>query len=66
LLTRKITLGQLVLRWTVGQPGITIALVGARNAEQAIANAKAFHSALTGEELNRIDQELLSLELQKS
>ena len=29
------TLGQFVLRWTIAQPGITIALVGARNAAQA-------------------------------
>src|SRR5690606_5232404 len=37
---KGISLGQLVLLWTLEQPGITIALVGARNAEQAIQNAK--------------------------
>ena len=37
----KITLAQLVIAWTVEQPGLTHALVGARNREQALANAKA-------------------------
>lgn len=31
--TKGATLGQLVLRWTLAQPGITVALVGARNPE---------------------------------
>lgn len=35
------TLSQLVLRWTVDHPGITIALAGARNSEQAALNAAA-------------------------
>jgi len=62
---KNISLSQLVLQWTIVQPGITIALVGARNAEQAIVNAKAANGTLTDEEWNRIDQELLSLELQE-
>jgi aryl-alcohol dehydrogenase-like predicted oxidoreductase len=33
---KKATLGQLVIKWTIEQPGITIALVGARNPEQAL------------------------------
>src|SRR5450432_1837203 len=38
---KKATLSQLVIRWTLERPGITIALVGARNAGQAIQNAEA-------------------------
>lgn len=49
------TLSQLVLRWTIEQPGITIALVGARNAEQAIQNAAAIHVKLTPEEIQFIN-----------
>ena len=37
------TLGQLVLRWTIERAGITIALAGARNAEQAVQNANAIN-----------------------
>ena len=39
--TKNATLGQLVLRWTLAQPGISVALVGARNPEQAVQNARA-------------------------
>jgi aryl-alcohol dehydrogenase-like predicted oxidoreductase len=35
------TLGNLVLSWTLNQPGITVALVGARDAKQASENVKA-------------------------
>jgi len=38
---RNITLSQLVINWTINQPGITIALVGIRTQEQAEENAKA-------------------------
>lgn len=55
------TLAQLVLRWTVEQPGITIALVGARNAEQATANAKAAAVKFTKEDLDFINQQLEGL-----
>jgi aryl-alcohol dehydrogenase-like predicted oxidoreductase len=49
------TLGQLVLRWTVDRPGITVVLVGARNAEQAVANARAASVRLSDEVRSRID-----------
>lgn len=49
------SLGQLVLRWTIERPGITIALAGARNAEQAVQNAKAIDIHLSKEELKTID-----------
>ena len=52
------TVSQLVIRWTIEQPGITIALVGARNSMQAIENAGAGDIHLSKEELNFISQEL--------
>lgn len=62
---KNATIGQLVLRWTVEQPGITIALVGARDAEQALQNAAAMDIKLSAEELNQITDELNKLELVK-
>lgn len=55
---KKATLSQLVIRWTVERPGITIALVGARNAKQAIENAKAIDVQLNSEEIKFIDSNL--------
>jgi aryl-alcohol dehydrogenase-like predicted oxidoreductase len=55
------SLGQLVIRWTIDHPGITIALVGARNPEQATQNAKAFDVKLSKEEIKFIDDELEKL-----
>lgn len=49
------SIGQLVLRWTVERPGITVALAGARNAQQALQNAGALQFDLTAEELLFID-----------
>jgi methylglyoxal reductase len=50
----SITIAQAVIAWTVAQPGCSHALVGARNPEQAIANAKAGEIQLTEDELRRI------------
>jgi aryl-alcohol dehydrogenase-like predicted oxidoreductase len=61
---KNATLAQLVIRWTVEQPGITIALVGARNAEQAIQNAKAMDIQLNKEEIGFITDELNKLKLE--
>lgn len=60
----SLTLGQLVLAWTVHQPAITVALAGARNAKQAIENAKAGAVKLTTEQLNTINQALATLVLE--
>ncbi|RNI31116.1 aldo/keto reductase [Rufibacter latericius] len=60
---KNATLGQLVLRWTIAQPGITIALVGARNAEQTIQNAKAMDVQLSQDEITFITDELNRLQL---
>lgn len=63
---KSATLGQLVIRWTLEQPGITIALVGARNADQALQNAKAAAIKLTREEERFITEHLNQLELVKA
>jgi len=63
---KNITLSQLVLRWTIDQPGITIALAGARNGDQAIQNAKAVDVKLTAEEIKRINKELAGLSIVKN
>lgn len=52
---KNISLGQLVLCWTIEQPGITVALVGARNAEQARQNALAATATLSPSELSFIN-----------
>lgn len=48
------TMAQLVIAWTLSQPGITFALCGARNPEQAAENAKAGTIFLTDEEVSII------------
>ena len=55
---KNATLSQLVLRWTVECPGITIALVGARNEKQAVQNAEAINVKLNDEEIQFINAEL--------
>ncbi len=52
---KGVTLAQLVLRWTIERPGITIALVGARNAHQAVQNAKAMDFNISQEEIDFIN-----------
>lgn len=62
---KRAGLGQLVIRWTIEQPGITIALVGARNAEQAVQNAKAVNIKLSESEITFINKELDKLVIEK-
>jgi len=62
---KKATFSELVLRWTVEQPGITIALAGARDAAQAIDNAKAMQVQLSKDEIDFIKGELDQLTLVK-
>lgn len=52
------SLSQLVIRWTLERPGITIALVGARNAAQAVQNAGAIRVRLSAEEIGMINEKL--------
>ena len=56
--SKNATLAQLVIRWTIERPGVTIALVGARNKEQAIENATAIEVNLTHDEIDFINQHL--------
>ncbi|GAA3986312.1 aldo/keto reductase [Hymenobacter antarcticus] len=60
--TKNATVGQLVLRWTLAQPGISVALVGARNPEQSVQNARAMELKLTFEELDFIRKQLAGLQ----
>jgi aryl-alcohol dehydrogenase-like predicted oxidoreductase len=46
-----ITLTQLMIAWTLAQPGVTHALVGARDAKQALENAGAGDVMLTTDEI---------------
>ncbi|MBI9018840.1 MAG: aldo/keto reductase [Phycisphaerae bacterium] len=54
----KISLGQLVIAWTAQQKGITHVLCGARNAKQAIENARAGDVLLNDEEIKMIDAQI--------
>lgn len=61
--SKNVTLAQLVTRWTIDRPGITVALVGARNAEQAIQNARAINVKLSAEEIKFINDKLYQVQL---
>ena len=59
-----LTLGQLAIAWTVAQPGLTHALVGARRPEQSLENAAAADVTLTSSELETIADALGGLDLE--
>ena len=61
--THKATLAQLVINWTIQQPGVTAALVGARNPAQAEENAGAARFRLSPEEIAHINSHLAYLKL---
>lgn len=48
----SLSMAQLVIAWTLAQPGCTHALVGARSPEQAAENARAGSVKLSNEELH--------------
>ncbi len=50
----EVTLAQLVINWTIHQPGVACALVGARDEKQVADNAKALDFTLSEEELSSI------------
>jgi aryl-alcohol dehydrogenase-like predicted oxidoreductase len=52
------TLAQLVLNWTIHQPGITVALCGAKRPVQIIDNAGGMGWQLTADQLARINAAL--------
>jgi aryl-alcohol dehydrogenase-like predicted oxidoreductase len=62
---KNASLSQLVLKWTIEQPGITIALAGARDAAQAKSNAAAADLRLSQEEIDRITAHLNELSLSR-
>jgi len=49
------TVGQLAIAWTIAQPGVTAAIVGARRPEQVDQNAGAMGWSLTEAELGEIE-----------
>ena len=51
---KTLTIAQTVIAWTLQQKGCTHALVGARNPDQAIANARAGEVELTSDEIRII------------
>jgi len=57
------TVGQLAILWTVHQPGVTSALVGARNATQALENAKPLRNQFYSETLKEMGK-IVSQEIQ--
>ncbi|MEX0994899.1 MAG: aldo/keto reductase [Balneolaceae bacterium] len=60
---KNATLAQLVIQWTLQQPGITIALAGARNPDQAVQNAKSSDLNLAQEDIDFINKQLENFEL---
>ena len=50
-----VTLAQLVLNWTVHQPGITVAIVGATRPGQVAENAKSLDLVLSEDEMDRVN-----------
>lgn len=60
---RNVTLSQLVLNWTIQQPGITCALAGARDPSQVLENAGAARFRLTGEEIRIINKYISEIQI---
>lgn len=58
-----ITLGQLVINWTIQQPAVVSALVGARNPQQVSENARAVEFMLTKDELSLINDLLADVKM---
>jgi len=54
----QLTISQLVIAWTIAQPGLTHALVGARTPQQAVENAKAGTVDLSADDLATINAAL--------
>ena len=51
-----VSIAQAVIAWTISQPGITSALCGARNPQQAVENAAAAQVPLTPEDVRAIGE----------
>lgn len=61
----KVSLAQLVIGWTIAQPGISAAIVGARDAAQMKDNLGGCGINLSSEDLAIISQNLDSLKLEE-
>jgi aryl-alcohol dehydrogenase-like predicted oxidoreductase len=61
---RKVMLSQLVLNWTMLQPGMTCVLSGARNDVQVLENIKAATFRLSNDEISRINSLLSQLKIE--
>ncbi len=61
---KKATLAQVVLKWTLQQPGITCVLAGARNEKQVLENIKASEILLTENDVQQITISLNQLQLE--
>lgn len=56
-------MNQIVLNWTINQPGISVALAGSRNADQIEENAMAAKLNLSDSEMKQINDGLAKLNL---
>ncbi len=61
--TKGATMAQLAVRWVLEQPGITVALVGARNSQQVDDNIGALNFQLSKDEIEQINNKLDQLNL---
>jgi aryl-alcohol dehydrogenase-like predicted oxidoreductase len=60
---RNVTLSQLVLNWTIQQPGITCALAGARYPAQVLDNIGATGFSLTKDEIGTINKHIADIQI---
>lgn len=63
---RNVSVSQLVLNWTIMQPGITCVLAGARNETQVLDNVKAASFRLSDDEMKHINTLLSELKLEQN
>lgn len=56
----QLTLAQLTVLWVISQPGVTVALCGAKRPSQLADNAAAMRGSLTPEQWKRLDVALLA------
>ena len=61
----KASVGQVVINWTLQQPGITSALVGARDKAQVLDNVRALDFSIIPEDMEVISKSLKNLQLEK-
>lgn len=61
--SKNVSLTQLVLKWTLCQPGISCVLAGARDPEQITENAGAINLDLTDDEIAYINKQISDLNL---